>query len=311
MSWKLKLKQKRFDLTLLLLLIVSLAFNAYGYYSIKTQSSGNFNIQLSADTELKLQLDSFTYMIIHSQTAFNGSGYWLRTTDTTGDLQFETVGTPTLNFYWLGNVSNVQFGRVDIGLAPITNATDHVLADAKTYRLTWDWLTHSPPPSDYFYQVTSYDENVTLPFTGLPFTITVNSSSTSYTTTQMGYLAAGNEYRFDFPSVYEYNENYSLVFNKVSVWNGVSSYDVPYPSVTITPTADIALTVYYTEGPPGVMLPLLPITFIIGMVGLGCLFVGPLYAVVLFRKKDYRNALVWGVILTAMGFALFISWLWH
>lgn len=52
-----------------------------------------------------------------------------------------------------------------------------------------------------------------------------------------------------------------------------------------------------------------PIIFIFGMVGLGCMFVGPVYAINKLKQKEYRHGLVWGVIITALGFSLFIAWL--
>ena len=56
--------------------------------------------------------------------------------------------------------------------------------------------------------------------------------------------------------------------------------------------------------------PLLPMMFIFGMVGLGAMIGGPLYAINKIKKRDYLEALRTGTIVTVIGIALFIAWLW-
>jgi len=57
--------------------------------------------------------------------------------------------------------------------------------------------------------------------------------------------------------------------------------------------------------------PLLPFTFVFGMTGLAALFIGPMYGIHKIRHKEYRNGFIYAVIIFSIGFALFISWLWH
>jgi hypothetical protein len=52
----------------------------------------------------------------------------------------------------------------------------------------------------------------------------------------------------------------------------------------------------------------LPMMFIVGIVGLGCLFVGPWIIIDKIRKKEYEKALVTGFIITFTGFAFFVGW---
>jgi len=59
-----------------------------------------------------------------------------------------------------------------------------------------------------------------------------------------------------------------------------------------------------------VYAPLLPIMFIIGMFGLGSLFGGPLYAIHQIRQRKYRDALVNGIVITVLGVAFVLAWLW-
>ena len=54
--------------------------------------------------------------------------------------------------------------------------------------------------------------------------------------------------------------------------------------------------------------PWVPYLFILGMLGLGSMFGGSLYSIHLFKKKEYRWALVQGVTFIAVGFGLFIAW---
>ena len=55
--------------------------------------------------------------------------------------------------------------------------------------------------------------------------------------------------------------------------------------------------------------PVLPILFIIGMIGMGAMFAGPLLAVQQIKKKNYREGLITGVTVTSLGLALFLAWL--
>ena len=56
--------------------------------------------------------------------------------------------------------------------------------------------------------------------------------------------------------------------------------------------------------------PWLPMMFIFGMVGLGAMIGGPLYAINKIKKRQYLEALRAGTIVTVIGIALFIAWLW-
>jgi len=54
--------------------------------------------------------------------------------------------------------------------------------------------------------------------------------------------------------------------------------------------------------------PWIPYLFILGMIGLGSMFCGTLYTVHLFKKGEYKWALVQGVTFISVGFGLFIAW---
>ncbi len=59
------------------------------------------------------------------------------------------------------------------------------------------------------------------------------------------------------------------------------------------------------------ILPFVPYMFIVGMTGLGCMFLSPLYGIYLWRKDDKEKGLVQFLAIGALGFGLFIAWLWH
>jgi hypothetical protein len=56
------------------------------------------------------------------------------------------------------------------------------------------------------------------------------------------------------------------------------------------------------------ILPAIPFTFIMGIVGLGCMFIGPWIIIDKLRKKEYEKALVTGFLVTFIGFAFFVGW---
>ena len=55
---------------------------------------------------------------------------------------------------------------------------------------------------------------------------------------------------------------------------------------------------------------LLPIKFILGMVGLGSMSGGSIYAVKQIKSKDYYEGFRNGAIFLGIGFAFFLAWLW-
>jgi len=56
--------------------------------------------------------------------------------------------------------------------------------------------------------------------------------------------------------------------------------------------------------------PMLPIKFILGMVGLGSMSGGSIYAVLLIKAKEYYEGFRNGAIFLSIGFAFFLAWLW-
>lgn len=65
---------------------------------------------------------------------------------------------------------------------------------------------------------------------------------------------------------------------------------------------------YYSYTESAFIQPWVPYLFILGMIGLGSMFCGTLYVVHLFKKGEYKWALVQGVTFLSIGFGLFIAW---
>lgn len=59
-----------------------------------------------------------------------------------------------------------------------------------------------------------------------------------------------------------------------------------------------------------ILEPFFPLMFAIGMIGLVALFIGPLYAINEMKKHRYYSGFVYGLMITAIGFGLFLAWLW-
>jgi hypothetical protein len=55
---------------------------------------------------------------------------------------------------------------------------------------------------------------------------------------------------------------------------------------------------------------LLPVMFILGMFGLGSMFGGPIYGIYKVKHGEYYEGFKTGLILTVLGVALTIAWLW-
>jgi len=56
--------------------------------------------------------------------------------------------------------------------------------------------------------------------------------------------------------------------------------------------------------------PWLPVLFIIGMIGLGASFAGPLYAIDKIKHRQYYEGMRTGLLLTIVGISFVLAWLW-
>jgi hypothetical protein len=125
----------------------------------------------------------------------------------------------------------------------------------------------------------------------------------------------GNQTTLPLPAMFSLLKGYTyeLTFYGDSDWtyeigrniNEAANITNPYRNEY---TENTALSIYYTANIPAELLPV-PIIFIFGMVGLACMFVGPIYGINKIKQHEYRQGLVWAVIITALGFSLFIAWL--
>jgi len=55
---------------------------------------------------------------------------------------------------------------------------------------------------------------------------------------------------------------------------------------------------------------LLPVMFILGMFGLGSMFGGPIYGIYKVKHGEYYEGFKTGLVITVLGAALTIAWLW-
>jgi len=125
----------------------------------------------------------------------------------------------------------------------------------------------------------------------------------------------GNQTTFPLPSMFSLvkGKTYELTFYGDADWNYTIGRNINEAANITNPyrhefEEDTALSIYFTAVEPYNLLPV-PIIFIFGMVGLACMFVGPIYGINKIKQKEYRQGLVWAIIITALGFSLFIAWL--
>jgi hypothetical protein len=299
MSCPSKLKRKWATYLLITFLVSVLALNVYAvtYDVIYTQNLyTDFHVQFTIGSTWRFQLDSGTYMEVMAVTDVNADSRLL-CSKANGLCDLTPTGTMTVKITWFGNVTQVQWNIVDI-----VNGSTHSSFSGVGNVLSWNWgFSEAPPgPASYELKVGAYDLNSSSLFS-LEFLLNGTSTTTPYT----GLINANDTEEIAMPFEWPDPTNGSWAYQFVNWADGSNSTSREYyASDNATLTANYVL-VPYNPTPL-----LLPIPFIIGMVGLGCLFVGPMYGISLLRKKEYKNGLIWGVIFTAVGFALFISWLW-
>jgi len=130
--------------------------------------------------------------------------------------------------------------------------------------------------------------------------VTVDSGTWNGTNCQLNmYVSGGSLY-------FESLDSATLSFSNVSQFifkvNGEPYTGVP---VNILGGQPYTIEWYLTS-----VVWLLPYMFILGMVGLSASFAGPMYAIYKVKHGEYYEGMRLGVIITALGFALVIAWLW-
>lgn len=226
-------------------------------------------------------------------------------------LNFTSVGTFTSVHFYTSSMAAGWFLYNDVNYTLNENHPGHGSLDSSLGY--WDLVWTGDVPSNFAVPfptgaynptvvIVAYDENDTSivadvsvwnstdSYSGsTPLTVTVEGGTLFYVT--------ASEHLTDYTFAYfYYHDEYGVLQN------------VTTTTINLTLTSDRTISVYYTYTPYQAFL--LPIMFIIGMVGLGCMFVGPMLTISGFRKHEYRDSFVMGVIITATGFALFIAWLW-
>lgn len=167
-------------------------------------------------------------------------------------------------------------------------------------------LSYAGTSTDFILYADSVGIQVGYGFTGATEYVlleaTSNMMNSSLTTLQMS--NAGNGY-FKFLS----NETFDLQLTfsnmKVSLSGDQGQANRQITNKTVYPVnAGNTIVVSWVI----ILQPWVPYLFILGMIGLGSMFGGSLYSIHLFKKREYQWALVQAVTFIAVGFGLFISW---
>lgn len=297
------------------MLLVSLGFNVYAVtYNVWTTSwlSSPDSIQLSAQTAIKFQLDSLTDIVFYAETPWQTGDTHIDWTADGGELLF-TTNWVHLWIWWHGNVSNVELDST-----MLANFTYHTIETGSFHSILWNWQGAFvvPPASEYWVQFVGININDSSFAEGIPFSLTIDEGYNDtyyteyYTTNAIFQCDSTHVYKCYFPETYALNDTYYLEFVNIT---RVTDYDTPYSyttSMVFIVDRDTTWFVYYMLVPTPAEF-LLPISFVLGMVGLASLFIGPMYGIHKIRHKEYRNGFIYATIIFSIGFALFISWLWH
>jgi len=117
--------------------------------------------------------------------------------------------------------------------------------------------------------------------------------------------SGGGYFKFATPTPVSIKIVCSNLTVKVSGDQGNELRSIDSGSIITTNAGDRILIIWDRQ-----IEPLLPMMFIFGIVGLGAMIGGPLYAINKIKKREYLEALRTGTIVTVIGISLFIAWLW-
>jgi hypothetical protein len=134
-----------------------------------------------------------------------------------------------------------------------------------------------------------------------PFTVTltVNSGTLNGTSTTLTMGESSGTLTF------QNEENTIISFpltDEVTITVNGQRYSTP---VSLLPNQGVTISWNYFK--PEFLL---PIMFILGMFGLGSMFGGPIYGIYKVKHGEYFDGFKTGLVITVLGIALTIAWLW-
>jgi hypothetical protein len=179
-------------------------------------------------------------------------------------------------------------------------------SDSKTVVFTVNISTTPPPPSagfNLYFQTNGKlaFQHLSVPWEtkGATVTLTVTSGTLNGTS---GTLAM-------------YTTSGKLAFTAMD--NGIVSLSSTSNATTFHINGEVATSASLVNGQSytiewSFLEPefLLPVMFILGMFGLGSMFGGPIYGIYKVKHGEYYEGFKTGLILTVLGVALTIAWLW-
>jgi len=158
-----------------------------------------------------------------------------------------------------------------------------------------DFRMYFPAASNLAFQ-SDIDKTLTLQATSG----TLNGTSTSLTMDEnSGTLQFTSQNTAMLKATFTF-QNVQVTGDQGKTTRNINSGD----TFTITPT-DVVTISWMNP-----LEPIVPYMFIFGMIGLGAMFGGPIYAIQKVKHKEYQGGIVWGFILFMLGFAFVLGWLW-
>ena len=136
--------------------------------------------------------------------------------------------------------------------------------------------------------------------------LTMTSGNLTSNETNIYMWVGGGDFKFNASESFTMKITFNMDTVKVAGDKGHTEFRAISSGSSIPVDANDLVYVQWSYG----AILLLPIKFILGMVGLGSMSGGSIYAVKQIKSKDYYEGFRNGAIFISIGFAFFIAWLW-
>ena len=136
--------------------------------------------------------------------------------------------------------------------------------------------------------------------------LTMTSGNLTSNETKIYMWVGGGDFSFNASESFTMKITFTMDIVKVAGDRGHTEFRAISSGSSIPVDANDLVYVQWSYG----AILLLPIKFILGMVGLGSMSGGSIYSVKQIKQKEYYEGFRNGAIFISIGFAFFLAWLW-